>query len=79
MLAWKGAVTLRQRLERAARQSGNPEEKKLWADLQAAATQLAAASRATPKPTGSMTPGKKLNGTDQAKGKVGGRLKPTQR
>jgi tetratricopeptide (TPR) repeat protein len=50
MLAWKGAVTLRQRLERGARESNNAEEKKLWSDLQVAATQLAAASRATQKP-----------------------------
>jgi len=50
MLAWKGAVTLRQRLERAARQSDNPEEQKLWNDLQAVATQLATTSRATPNP-----------------------------
>jgi CHAT domain-containing protein/Tfp pilus assembly protein PilF len=50
MLAWKGAVTLRQQLERAARHSDNPDEQKLWNDLQAVSTQLATASRATPNP-----------------------------
>jgi len=50
MLTWKGAVTLRQRLERAARQSDNPVEQKLWNNLQMESTQLALASRATPKP-----------------------------
>ena len=50
MLAWKGAVLLRQRLARAARKTDDAEEKKLWSELQTVATRLATASRTTPSP-----------------------------
>ena len=50
LLAWKGAVLLRQRLAHAVRAIDGGEGKQLWRDLQAVATQLASASRATPPP-----------------------------
>ena len=48
MLAWKGAVTQRQRLAHASRKSDDPVEQQLWFDLQAIANQLATASRTAP-------------------------------
>jgi tetratricopeptide (TPR) repeat protein/CHAT domain-containing protein len=48
MLAWKGAVTLRQRLDRAARRGDDPQEKKLWEELETVTTRLATLNRASP-------------------------------
>ena len=33
MLAWKGSVLLRQRMQRLARQADDPKEQELWAQL----------------------------------------------
>ena len=48
ILAWKGAVTQRQRLAHASRKNDDPAEQQLWIDLQAIANQLATASRMAP-------------------------------
>ena len=48
MLAWKGSVLMRQRMERLAREAGNPQEQKLWDQLETVAAQLATSSLATP-------------------------------
>ncbi len=46
MLAWKGSVLLRQRMQRLARQADNPKEQELWAQLVSISTRLATASLA---------------------------------
>ena len=48
LLAWKGAVTQRQRLAHASRKNDDPVELQLWIDLQAIANQLATTSRTAP-------------------------------
>ena len=50
LLSWKGTVTLRQRLERAARHTDNSEEQQMWKDFQLISTRLANLSRMTPSP-----------------------------
>jgi CHAT domain-containing protein/Tfp pilus assembly protein PilF len=48
VLAWKGAVTMRQLLAHVARHGEDPEEIKMWNDLQAVTAQLAILSRSIP-------------------------------
>ena len=50
LLSWKGTVTLRQRLERAARHTDNSEEQQMWKEFQLISTRLANLSRMTPSP-----------------------------
>jgi CHAT domain-containing protein len=48
VLAWKGAVLLRQRQMRLARAAGDPNEQRLWQELQTVASTLATQSRMVP-------------------------------
>jgi CHAT domain-containing protein/Tfp pilus assembly protein PilF len=67
MLAWKGAVTLRQQLERAAQQGNDPEEQKLWQQLQALSTRLTTESRSVPRPDQQESWHKQLTDLTQSK------------